>query len=111
MIIREVEDVNKSKLLALTQFLLGRADDTTAKKQISTDAFISLAQNLGVTLTPETLGELASQEPLNNVLEPFEPNSGVVRFKGNYETSNDMGVDKAEKIVDRNAKAAMKRRT
>lgn len=111
MIIREVEDVSKGKLLALTQFLVGRAADTTAKKQISTDAFIKLANNLGVTLTPQTLGELASQPPLNNVLEPFEPNSGLVRFKGNYETSNEMPTDKAEEIVDRNAKAALKRRT
>jgi hypothetical protein len=110
MKIFEVADVSKSKLMALTQFLSGRAADTSAKKQISTDAFIKLAQSLGVNLTVETLGEFTAQEPLNNVLEPFEPNSGVVRFKGNQETSNSMPVDKAEEVVDRNAKAALNRR-
>lgn len=110
MFIREVADVSKSKLLALTQFLAGRAQDTTAKKQISTDAFINLAKSLGVNVTVDTLGEMIAQEPLSNVLEPFEPNSGVVRFKGNTDTSNSMSVDKAEEVVDRNAKAALKRR-
>ena len=110
MKIFEVADTSQAKLMALAQFLSGRATDTSAKKQISTDAFIKLAQSLGVNLTIETLGQFIAQEPLSNVLEPFEPNSGVVRFKGNQETSNTMPVDKAEEVVNKNAKAALNRR-
>ena len=101
---------DSQKLLALTKFLSGRADDTTAKKEISQAAFIDLARSLGVIINPESLGELVSQEPLSNVLEPLEPNSGVVRFKGNTEAETGMSVDQAQAVVNSNAKAALNRR-
>jgi hypothetical protein len=110
MLIREVADPNTKKLAALSQFLLGRSQDETAKKQISQTAFIDLAKSLGVNVTPDNLGELISQEPLSNILEPLEPNSNVVRFKGNTEAATGMSVDQARAVVDSNAKAAMKRR-
>jgi len=110
MLIREVSDPNTKKLAALSQFLLGRSQDETAKKQISQTAFIDLAKSLGVNVTPDNLGELISQEPLSNILEPLEPNSNVVRFKGNTEAQTGMSVDQARAVVDSNAKAAMKRR-
>ena len=110
MLIREVDDPNSQKLAALSQFLLGRSEDESATKQISQDAFIDLAKSLGVNVTPDNLGDLISQEPLSNILDPLEPNSGVVRFKGNTEAETGMSVDQARAVVDSNAKAAMKRR-
>ena len=101
---------DSQKLLALTKFLSGRADNTSAKKEISQTAFIDLARSLGVIIDPTSLGELISQEPLSNVLEPIDPNSGVVRFKGNTEAETGMTVDQARAVVDTNAKAAMNRR-
>jgi len=113
MLIFEVENpetVNSGKLMALTQFLAGRAGDTDSKKQISTQAFIDLAQSLGVNVTADTLGDLIAKDPLDNVLLPYEPNSGVVKFKGNDDPSKQpMDTDQAEKVVSSNAKAAMKR--
>ena len=114
MLIFEVEDkgVDSGKLMALTQFLSGRAGDTDSKKQISTKAFIQMAQNLGINVTADNLGDLIAKEPLSNVLLPYEPNSNVVKFKGNDEPSDQaMDTDQAEKVVDSNAKAAMKRRS
>jgi hypothetical protein len=110
MLIREVADSNTQRLAALSQFLLGRSEDETAKKQISQQAFIDLAKSLGVNVTADNLGDLISQEPLSNILEPLEPNSGVVRFKGDTEAATGMSVDQARAVVDSNAKAAMKRR-
>lgn len=110
MRIREVADPNTQRLAALSQFLLGRSEDETAKKQISQTAFIDLAKSLGVNVTADNLGDLISQEPLSNILEPLEPNSGVVRFKGDTEATTGMSVDQARAVVDSNAKAAMKRR-
>jgi hypothetical protein len=101
---------DSQKLLALTKFLSGRADDTTSKKEISQAAFIDLAKSLGVIINPESLGELVSQEPLSNVLEPLEPNSGIVRFKGNTEAETGMSVDQAQAVVNSNAKSALNRR-
>jgi hypothetical protein len=110
MLIREVADPNTQRLAALSQFLLGRSEDETAKKQISQTAFIDLAKSLGVNVTADNLGELISQEPLSNILEPLEPNSNVVRFRGDTEAATGMSVDQARAVVDSNAKAAMKRR-
>ena len=113
MLIFEVEEpgIDSGKLMALSQFLAGRASDTNAKKQISTTAFIELAQSLGVNVTADTIGDLIAKEPLSNVLLPYEPNSNVIKFKGNNEPSSQtMDTAKAEKVVDSNAKQAMRRR-
>jgi len=69
-----------------------------------------LAKSLGVNVTQENLGDMIAKPPLSNVLEPLEPNSGVVRFKGDTEATTGMSVDQARAVVDSNAKAAMKRR-
>jgi len=110
MLIREVADPNTQRLAALSQFLLGRSKDESAAKQISQQAFIDAAKSLGVNVNTTNLGDLISKEPLNNILEPLDPNSGVVRFKGNTEAETGMSVDQARAVVDSNAKAAMKRR-
>lgn len=110
MRITEVANADSQKLLALSQFLLGRADDTTAAKQISQTAFMDLAKSLGVNVTPDNLNQLINQAPLKNILEPIEPGSGVVRFRGNVAGAGGMTVDQARDTVDANAKAAMKRR-
>ena len=109
MRITEVADANTQKLVALTQFLLGRSEDTAAKKQISQDAFVDLANSMGININRGQLGDLIAREPLRSIMEPLEPNSGVIRFKGNLEKSNQMDTQQAKKIVDQNAKAAMRR--
>jgi type 1 glutamine amidotransferase len=114
MLIREFaldKSVNDPvKLLALATFLKDRAQDENAQAQISQDAFIEAARSLDISITPDSLAELISKDPLKNVLEPLEPNSGVIRFKGNTEEVTGMTVDQARAVVDSNAKAAMKRR-
>jgi hypothetical protein len=114
MLIREFANDNsiksQEKLLALSTFLKDRAKDENAQAQISQEAFIEAAKSLDINLTKDSLAELISQDPLKNILEPLEPNSAVIRFKGNTETETGMSVDQARAVVDSNAKAAMKRR-
>lgn len=101
---------SNEKLLALATFLKDRAEDENAAAQISQDAFIEAAKSLGINVTSDTLSDMIAQEPLKNVLEPLEPNSEVVKFKGNTEAATGMSVDQARAVVDSNAKAAMNRR-
>ena len=49
----ESADPSAQKLLALSQFLSGRADDENARKEISTDAFIQAAKSLGIEVNPQ----------------------------------------------------------
>lgn len=95
------------KLLGLVNFLNGRAEDTNAQKQISRDAFMNLARSLGVNITPGNLETLVGQPPLSNLLEPLDPNSNVISFKGAGEpNSPEMPVNKAQDIVAAAAKKA-----
>tara|TARA_R110000868_G_scaffold63703_1_gene192042 strand:- start:186 stop:530 length:345 start_codon:yes stop_codon:yes gene_type:complete len=107
----ESADPSAQKLLALSQFLSGRAEDENARKEISTDAFMEAARSLGIEVNPQNLGEYIAQAPLKDILEPLDPNSGVIRFRGNTEGDTGMPVDQARAIVNKNAKAALNRRT
>lgn len=111
MLIREFDEgsANTKKLAALIDFLAGRAQDQNAQKRISKKALINAAQSVGVNLTLDTLDSLIMKEPLRNILEPSEPNSDTVRFKGDQQVDTAMSVDTARDIVNKNAKSAMKR--
>lgn len=113
MLIKEFVDITGStdirKLMALATLLADRAEDQAAKKQISQDAFIDVARSIGVNVTKENLGDLINKEPLKNILEPLDPTSDVISFRGDTETSTGMTVDQARDVVDQNAKAAMRR--
>ncbi len=95
-----------AQLSGLVQFLNGRANDTNAKKEISQDAFIKLANDLDINITPQNLADIVSQEPLSNLLEPMDPNSGMLVFKGAGQPDVGMPVNRAQDIVAAAAKKA-----
>jgi len=94
------------QLLGLVQFLSGRASDESSRKQISQKAFISLAQSLGINVTPDNVQEIVGQPPLSNVLEPYDPATGEIVFKGGEQAPTEMPVNKAQDIVAAAAKKA-----
>jgi hypothetical protein len=97
------------QLAGLVQFLNGRADNTHARKEISQDAFIKLANDLDINITAQNLADVVSQEPLSNLLEPMDPNTGVLMFKGTGQPDTAMPVNRAQDIVASAAKSAMNR--
>jgi len=114
MRLREVAgsmDVEPSKLVGLVDFLSGRAQDTSARRQIDKDTFIQLAQQLKINITDANLQDFTSKPPLSNLLEPYDPNSGVVVFRGGDSSPTEMPVAKAQDIVAKAAKSALKKRT
>jgi hypothetical protein len=100
------QDPDPDRLMGLVQFLSGRADDQAARKQISQEAFIKLARQLGIIITPNNLAELVDKPPLSNLLEPLDPNSGVITFKGGEQSPTAMPVNQAQDIVAGMAKRA-----
>ena len=106
MLIREVaSDVDTTKLAALSQFLLGRAQDTDAAKTISTDAFVKLAANMGISITPDRLADLIQQPPLNNIIANME--GDTITFRGAEVQPAGMTVGQARQTVDAMAKRAI----
>ena len=95
-----------AELTALSQFLLSRADDTAAKNVISVDAFVKLAGNMGISLTPDRLFQLSQQEPLSNVITSIDNNQ--ITFKGSEDPSATMTVDQARDTVNKMAKRAIR---
>ena len=113
MKIFEVEQVgygetpSPDKLMGLVQFLAGRAEDSNSQKEISQDAFIKLAQSLGVNVTRQNLPDLVGQPPLSNLLEPLTPDSDEpVVYKGGEPQNVKMPVNKAQDVVANAAKKA-----
>ena len=103
-------NVDTTKLAALGQFLLGRAGDTGAKKTISVDTFISLARDMGIALTASQLRDLASEEPLNNIIADVQGDEVIFQGSEEYVPGADdqMTVDQARATVDKMAKRALK---
>ena len=90
MLIFEVEspdNPDSAKLMNLVRFLSGRASDTDAKKEISVNAFVNAAKNLGIDINidplndadDEEIANLISQPPLSNLLLPYEPGSKMIK--------------------------------
>jgi hypothetical protein len=106
MRIREVAgDTDVNKLAALSQFLLGRAEDTDAARTISTDAFIRLASNMGISITADRLADLIQQPPLRNIIANVE--GDTITFQGADVVPAAMTVDQARDTVDSMAKRAI----
>lgn len=106
MKLNEMTTPESNQLIGLVQFLRGRAKDTSARLQISQDAFLKLARSLGANITPDNLAQMVDQPPLNALLEPLDPASGVITFKGGELANTAMPVNKAQDIVAKMAKKA-----
>ena len=117
MKINEVDDAvqppaNPAKLLGLIEFLAGRADDTTARKEISQDALIKLAQSLRININRQNLPDLTNQPPLDAVVEPLQPDSDdPVVYKGGKPADIKMPTNQAQDIVAKAAKSALQKRS
>lgn len=112
MRIVEVTDADQSsatRLAAVADFLIGRSDDKNAAKTISTQSFISLANNMGISLTHEQLIDLSQQPPLSNLIKNVTPEK--VEFRGSDDTASELGdvekqKEKSKDIVDKMARRA-----
>jgi len=109
MRINEVEaDNTADRLMALAQFALGRAEDTSAKMQMPVAAFIRRAQSMGIDIDPDTLQSLVGQAPLNGIFNPMEPDASELTFKGGEEPGPvKMPVNQAQDIVAKAAQSAL----
>lgn len=96
------------RLLGLVKFLDGRVKDTNARKQISKDAFINLAQSLDIDVNSDNIQDIVGQPPLSSLLEPITPESTEIMFKGQaQQPAPTMPVNRAQDIVAAAAKSAM----
>ena len=97
--------VNSGELAALTQFLLARAEGEDAQKTFDVNAFLKLANDMGISLTQDQLIAQSQQPPLNNLISNVEGDQII--FKGADDVENtQMSVNQARDTVDSMAKRA-----
>ena len=53
------ESVHNEQIAAISQLIADRTEDENSPSKLSTDAFIGIANKMGLSLTPETLMDLA----------------------------------------------------
>ena len=102
--------------MALARFLADRARDQAVEPRISRTAFINLASNFGISITPDQLKNLIQQSPLNGVIQDVTGSDsgpgGEVIFRGDDSTSElgqgetEMTPDMARDTVDAMSKRA-----
>jgi hypothetical protein len=110
MLLREVMDApDADKLLALSQFLISRAQDTNAQKKISVSAFLQLAQSMGISLTQDNLTTLSQRPPLSSVIQTIQGDEILFRGADQEQVTDTMTVDQARATVDTMAKRAAKK--
>ncbi len=109
MRITEVEaDNTADRLMALAQFAMGRAEDTSAKMQMPVAAFIKRAKSMGIDIDPDTLQNLVGQPPLNGIFNPMSPDAVELTFKGGDKPGPvKMPVNQAQDIVAKAAQSAL----
>jgi hypothetical protein len=116
MLIREFAGDNSQvpKILALSQFLSKRAQDTGADPRISKASFLNLAAKMGIALSSSQLKNLSQTSPLNGVIADVTgsdtDNDGEVIFQGAESVpgaDEEMTPDMARLTVDNMAKRAV----
>lgn len=92
------------RLVALVSFLIGRAEDTSAPTKISIDAFLSMANDMGIAMDERQLRSVAQQPPLNQVITNVDATD--VFFGSDDVESTTMSVSQAQDTVNKMAKRA-----
>ena len=104
----EFADVEAQKLYALSEFLLGSADDSNTQKTVSIPTFLGLAKDMGLNITDNELRNLAQKPPLKNII--VNVTDEEVIFAGAGQTtkvSDTMTVTNAQDVVKKMANRAL----
>jgi hypothetical protein len=106
--VEQAETIDLTKLVALSQFLLGRAEDTGAPKRVSLDTFLKQAHNLGIGITAENLKNLATAGPLQDVIVNVTPDEVIFKGANNISGKTQPSPEQNQNVVASMAKRALK---
>jgi len=105
-----IAESNITKLAALGQYLIGRANDKNATSKLSVDAFLSIAQKMGIPLDVDSLTDMVQTGELQNIVDTMSGNE--IKFKSAKTVDADptLSIDRARNVVNNMAKRAMNKR-
>lgn len=97
-------NAHDEQLAAIGQLIAARSEDANSESKLSTDAFISIANKMGLSLTKETLMDLAQRGDLKNIIKDVNDKEITFKGKGDIDAGAGMTVDKAKDTVKKMAK-------
>jgi hypothetical protein len=107
--------VDTAKLIALSRFIMGRAQDTGTEPTMSLQAFLSMANNMKIGVTKEQLSQLVSAESkdpqaalLRNYIVNVTPDTVVFRGGSAPADLEPANPNQSQAIVSQMAQRAMK---
>jgi len=103
------EDNSEEQLAAIGQLLIDRSEDENTESKLSLDAFINIANKMGMPLTQETLFDLAQSGDLENIIKDVNQDEIIFKGKGEVDINANMNVDKAKDVVKGMAKRNAKK--
>jgi hypothetical protein len=96
--------IHDEQLAAIGQLIVDRSADEDTESRMSTQAFVHLANKMGLSLTAETLMDLAQSGDLNNIIKDVNAEEVVFHGKADVDINAGMTVDKARETVKKMAK-------
>ena len=106
-----LQESNLEKLAALGQFLIGRANDQNATSKLRVEAFISIAEKMGIPLDVESLQDMVMQGELENIITNMDNKEISFKSKKQVQDNPDLSIDKARNTVNNMAQRAMRKRS
>lgn len=106
-----LQESNLEKLAALGQFLIGRANDQNATSKLSVEAFISIAEKMGIPLDAESLQDMVMQGELENIITNMDNKEISFKSEKQVQDNPDLSIDKARNTVNNMAQRAMRKRS
>ena len=106
-----LQESNLDKLAALGQFLIGRANDKNATSKLSVEAFISIAEKMGIPLDVESLQDMVMQGELENIITNMDNKEISFKSEKQVQDNPDLSIDKARNTVNNMAQRAMRKRS
>jgi len=113
MIVKEIlSESEEEKLAALGQYMIGRANNQNAPSELSIEAFIAIADRLGMSVDFDTISDMLERGVLTDVIADVDQDNIRFNSKEKAQGPENMGVpvDKAEAQVKQMANRAAQRR-
>lgn len=104
IIVEDDSVVHDEQLAAIGQLIVDRAAGAETESRMSTQAFVHIANKMGLSLTPETLMDLAQSGDLSNIIKDVNAEEVVFHGSQDVDINANMTVDKARETVKKMAK-------
>ena len=103
----QLDDPLRVKLVAASNQLKSKMEESGADEPMSTNAFLSLLRDkYDITIDKSDIYDMIKKDPLRNIIDSIEDDKII--FKGMKQSKSETPIDKSEQTVAKMAKRAMK---